>query len=263
MIKVQRLIKKYGDFVAVNDVSFEVKPGSVFALLGPNGAGKTTTIKMLTTTLLPTGGKMLLNGYDPVREPLEARRSFGIVFQEPSLDRHMTAYENMEMHAVFYGVSAKTRRARIEQLLKFVDLWDRKDNYAKEFSGGMKRRLEIARSLLHVPKILFLDEPTLGLDTQTRNHIWGYIQGLVSEQRMTVLFTTHYMEEADRIADEIAIVDGGRIVARGTPQSLRAATNSASLEAAFIALTGHAIRDEGAQVKGRVPELSRVGGARR
>lgn len=262
MIEVQNLVKKFGDFTAVNGISFAVPAGAIFALLGPNGAGKTTTIKMLTTTLQPSSGSMRLNGFDPVKEPLQARRAFGIVFQDPSLDGELTAYENMELHAVLYGVPAKERKPRIEQFLQFVDLLDRKDSYAKTFSGGMKRRLEIARSLLHTPQVLFLDEPTLGLDPQTRNHIWGYIQNLVKDQHMTVLFTTHYMDEADRVADEIAIVDRGKIVAHGSPQTLKASTHSASLEDAFITLTGHAIRDDSASAQDRMRDFSKAWGRR-
>lgn len=178
MIKVTNLTKKFGDFIAVDAVSFSVEKGEIFAFLGPNGAGKSTTIKMLTTLLRPTGGSITLNGEDPVQSPEKARRMFGIVFQDPSLDDELTARENMEFHGVLYDVPDKLRRERTEQLLKFVDLFDRKDSLVKEFSGGMKRRLEIARGLLHHPKIIFLDEPTLGLDPQTRNHMWAYLKEL-------------------------------------------------------------------------------------
>ena len=260
MINVQGLVKKFKDFVAVDDISFEVPAGQIFAFLGPNGAGKTTTIKMLTTTLLPTSGSILLDGNDPVRSPLQARRSFGIVFQDPSLDGDMTAYENMELHAVLYAVPAHERRSRIEKFLKFVELWERKDNFAKTFSGGMKRRLEIARALLHSPKILFLDEPTLGLDPQTRNLIWAYIKTLAQEQNMTVFFTTHYMDEAERVADAIAIIDKGRVVARGTPDSLKESTQTTSLEEAFIALTGRAVRDEDASAQDKMRVMGKVWG---
>lgn len=258
MIRVDSLVKDFGSFRAVDGLSFAVPPGTIFALLGPNGAGKSTTIKMLTSTLKPTSGSILLNGHDPIREPLAARRSFGIVFQDASLDQELTAYENLELHAVFYSVPKKERAARIEQFLKFVELWDRRDSAVKTFSGGMKRRLEIARGLLHTPKVLFLDEPTLGLDPQTRNHIWSYVQRVVKEQGMTVLFTTHYMDEADRVADEIAVVDHGKIVARGTAQALKDSTGAATLEDAFIALTGHAIRDEEANTQQRMRDFSKV-----
>lgn len=244
MIKVSNLTKKFKDFTAVNNISFEVGKGQIFAFLGPNGAGKTTTIKMLTTLLIPTEGKLNINGIDPVHNKNMARRSFGIVFQDPSLDDDLTAYENMEIHGTLYGVTKKILTERIEELLKFVELWDRKDDYVKHFSGGMKRRLEIARGLTHHPKILFLDEPTLGLDPQTRNHIWAYIKGLNQKEGMTVFFTTHYMEEADRIADKVAIIDHGNIVIQGTPTELKAKTNTKSLEEAFLSLTGKQIRDE-------------------
>ena len=261
-IEVKDLVKTFGSIRAVDAISFDVDAGRIFGFLGPNGAGKTTTIKMLTTTVLPTSGSILLDGHDPVRDPLQARRSFGIVFQDPSLDGEMTARENMELHAVMYGVPSSDRRGRIETLLKFVELWERRSSYAKTFSGGMKRRLEIARALLHTPKILFLDEPTLGLDPQTRNHIWGYIQNLTCERNMTVFFTTHYMDEAERVADEIAVIDRGKIVARGTPASLKESTKTATLEEAFIALTGHAIRDEEASPQDRMRTMSRVWGRR-
>lgn len=244
MIKVDRLTKKFDELTAVNDVSFTVSDGEIFAFLGPNGAGKTTTIKMLTTLLRPTSGEIRLNGYDPTVNQHDARRSFGIVFQDPSLDDELTAYENMEFHGVLYGVPRDVRRKRIEQLLQFVELWDRRDDLVKYFSGGMKRRLEIARGLIHHPKILFLDEPTLGLDPQTRNHIWNYIKNLNKEEKMTVFFTTHYMEEADRVAQRVAIIDKGWIVAEERPQELKRKTKADSLEDAFLQLTGHGIREE-------------------
>ncbi len=240
-IKVEKLTKRFGDFTAVDAVSFSVKRGETFAFLGPNGAGKTTTIKMLTTLLSPTAGTMLVNGYDPSRNQDAVRRSFGIVFQDESLDEELTAYENMEFHGVLYKVPKTILSKRIEELLVFVELWDRKNDLVKHFSGGMKRRLEIARGLLHLPKILFLDEPTLGLDPQTRNHIWSYLKGL---KDITVFFTTHYMEEAERVADRIAIIDRGTIIAEGSPGELMEKTNTNSLEDAFLSLTGKRIREE-------------------
>ena len=258
MIEAKDLTKKFGDFCAVDHISFNVPRGTIFGFLGPNGAGKTTTIKMLTTTLAPSGGTITLDGHDPVASPLAARKSFGIVFQDASLDGELTAFENMELHAVLYGVPARERRARIEKFMRFVELWERKDSFAKTFSGGMKRRLEIARALLHTPKVLFLDEPTLGLDPQTRNHIWGYVTKLAKEEAMTVFFTTHYMDEADRVADEIAIIDHGKIVARGTAQSLKESTGKASLEDAFIALTGRQIRDEEASAQDRMRTFNKA-----
>ncbi len=244
IIEVQNLVKQFGAFKAVDDVSFSVKRGEIFAFLGPNGAGKTTTIKMLTTLLHPTSGTILLNGFNPLKDAHDVRRSFGIVFQDPSLDDELTAYENMEFHGVLYAVPKTIRRKRMEELLRFVELWDRKDDLVKHFSGGMKRRLEIARGLLHHPKILFLDEPTLGLDPQTRNHIWSYIQNLNKEEGITVFFTTHYMEEADRVSSRVAIIDHGKILAEETAQELKQRTNTNSLEDAFISLTGRVIREE-------------------
>jgi ABC-2 type transport system ATP-binding protein len=243
-IRVEKLTKKFGDFTAVDAISFSVKRGETFAFLGPNGAGKTTTIKMLTTLLSPTSGTMLVNGYDPVQNQDAVRRSFGIVFQDESLDEELTAYENMEIHGVLYKVPKELLLKKIEELLRFVELWDRKNDFVKHFSGGMKRRLEIARGLLHLPKILFLDEPTLGLDPQTRNHIWGYLKGLNRTEGITVFFTTHYMEEAERVADRIAIIDRGTIIADGSPAELMKQTNTGSLEDAFLSLTGRRIREE-------------------
>ncbi len=242
IIKIKNLTKQFNGLTAVNDISFSVKKGEIFAFLGPNGAGKTTTIKMLTTLLGPTAGELRLDGIDPVHEQDKARHLFGIVFQDPSLDDELTAYENMEFHGVLYGVLKSIRRNRMEELLKFVELWDRRDDLVKHFSGGMKRRLEIARGLLHHPKILFLDEPTLGLDPQTRNHIWSYIQNLNKSEGITVFFTTHYMEEASRVAGKVAIIDHGKIIAEGSPAELKEKTKTNSLEDAFIALTGRQIR---------------------
>lgn len=244
MIKVENLTKKFNDFIAVDDISFSVNRGEIFAFLGPNGAGKTTTIRILTTLLKPTSGEIKINGRDPLRETDEVRKSFGIVFQDPSLDEELTAFENMEFHGVIYRVPKKIRQERIEHLLKFVELWDRRNDLVKNFSGGMKRRLEVARGLVHHPKILFLDEPTLGLDPQTRNHIWSYIKNLNEKERMTVFFTTHYMEEAEKIAQKIAIIDHGKIIVRGTPEELKRQTKTASLEEAFLAFTGKTIREE-------------------
>jgi ABC-2 type transport system ATP-binding protein len=244
MIRVENLTKKFGDFVAVDNISFSVNKGEIFAFLGPNGAGKTTTIKMLTTLLKPTAGSITINGHSPVEEPAETRRSFGIVFQDPSLDDRLTAFENMEFHGVLYKIPKDIRRSRIDQLLKFVELWERRNNLVEDFSGGMKRRLEIARGLLHHPKILFLDEPTLGLDPQTRSHIWNYIKNLNKKEGVTVFFTTHYMDEAEKIAERIAIIDYGKIVARGTPGELKSKINTNTLEEAFLSLTGHSIREQ-------------------
>lgn len=243
-ITVQSLVKKFGEFKAVDGITFDVDKGEVFAFLGPNGAGKTTTIKMLTTLLRPTSGKISINGFDPVTSQDNARRSFGIVFQDPSLDEELTVYENMDFHGVLYGVVQPLRKSRIEELLKIVDLWDRKDSLVKTFSGGMKRRLEIARGLLHHPKIFFLDEPTIGLDPQTRNQMWNYIRSLNKKEGITVFFTTHYMEEAEKIADRIAVIDHGKVVAVGTAAELKKSTKTSTLEEAFLKVTGHQIREE-------------------
>jgi ABC-2 type transport system ATP-binding protein len=244
MITATGLTKRFGDFLAVNDITFSVEKGDIFAFLGPNGAGKTTTIRMLTTLLDPSAGTVMLNGANPAANRLAARRSFGIVFQDPSLDEELTASENMELHGVLYGVDKATRRMRSAELLELVDLADRADNLVRTFSGGMKRRLEIARGLIHHPAILFLDEPTLGLDPQTRNKMWGYIKELNTREGITVFFTTHYMEEADKAANKVAIIDRGTIVASGTPSGLKQQTGKATLEEAFLSLTGHRIREE-------------------
>jgi len=246
IISTEELTKKFGEVTAVDHVSFAVERGEIFAFLGPNGAGKSTTIKLLTTLLTPTSGRMEVAGHDPWRESAAVRRTFGIIFQDPSLDTELTAYENMELHGVLYHVPRASRRSRIEELLTFLELWDRRTSLVKEFSGGMKRRLEIARGLLHHPSILFLDEPTLGLDPQTRNHMWSYLKDLNAREHTTVFFTTHYMDEAERIAQRIAVIDHGRIVAQGSPGELKRQTNTQSLEDAFLALTGKTIREEGA-----------------
>src|SRR5580692_2773598 len=230
MIRVENLVKTFGDFTAVRGISFDVQQGEIFAFLGPNGAGKTTTIKMLTTLLKPTSGTIELDGLDPMQKQKEARQRFGIVFQDPSLDNEQTAYENMELHGVLYHVPRKLRAERIEKLLTLFELWERRGSYVKQFSGGMKRRLEIARGLLHTPKILFLDEPTLGLDPQSRNQLWTHVKHLNATEGVTVFLTTHYMDEADRVAQRIAIIDHGKIVAQGTSAELQQQTKTESLE---------------------------------
>jgi ABC-2 type transport system ATP-binding protein len=244
IITVTDLVKKFNGLAAVDNISFTVERGEVFAFLGPNGAGKSTTIKMLTTLLKPTSGHVILNGNNPAEHKDAVRKSFGIVFQDPSLDDDLTALENMRYHAVLYKVPKDVRDRRIEELLKFVELWERRNSLVKTFSGGMKRRLEIARGLLHHPKILFLDEPTLGLDPQTRSHIWNYIKDINQKEDMTVFFTTHYMDEAEKIADRIAIIDHGKIIATGSANDLIERTKTTSLEEAFISLTGSAIREQ-------------------
>jgi len=246
MIRVQNLVKTFGTFTAVNDVSFNVAEGEIFAFLGPNGAGKTTTIKMLTTLLKPTSGHIELDGLNPETKQNEVRQKFGIVFQDPSLDGDLTAEENMEIHGVLYHVPHKVRRQRTEELLKQFELWDRRKDQVKKFSGGMKRRLEIARGFLHTPKILFLDEPTLGLDPQSRNQLWSHVKKVNEAEKVTVMMTTHYMDEADRVAHRVGVIDHGKLVAVGTPAEIKAQTNTETLEEAFLALTGSTIRDESA-----------------
>ena len=262
IIEVKDLVKKFGEVTAVDDITFNVKQGEMFAFLGPNGAGKSTSIKIFTTLLHPTSGVLKINDFDPVHQQDAVRHSFGIVFQDPSLDDELTAYENLEFHGVFYAVPKELRKKRIEQLLKFVELWDRKDDYVKNFSGGMKRRLEIARGLIHHPKILFLDEPTLGLDPQTRKHMWEYIKNLNKKEKMTVFFTTHYIQEAEDVADRVAIIDKGKIIMIGTPEELKKKTKTRTLEEAFLKLTGKSIREENVSATDGFKAHSRAWGRR-
>jgi len=262
-IEAEGVKKRFGDFDAVDGISFSVEQRQTFAFLGPNGAGKTTTIKMLTTVLAPSEGRLLIAGHDPVKDPRQVRSAFGIVFQDPSLDDELTAAENTELHGVLYGVPRAERRLRTESLLRLVDLWDRRGDCVKRFSGGMKRRLEIARALLHRPRILFLDEPTVGLDPQTRNQIWEFIRALCRNEGVTVFFTTHYMEEAERVADRIAVIYHGRIVAEGTPAKIREQTGERTLEDAFIALTGRSVRDADAAPVDRMRMMRQVWRGRR
>ena len=263
MIRAQQLVKTFGNHVAVDHVSFDVPEGEIFAFLGPNGAGKTTTIKMLTTLLAPTSGTVEIDGLDPAVHQSEVRKRFGIVFQDPSLDDELTAYENMEFHGVLYKVPCPVRIERIERLLRLFELWERRNDLVKQFSGGMRRRLEIARGLLHTPRILFLDEPTLGLDPQTRNQLWTHVKRLNEAERVTVFMTTHYMEEAERVAHRIGIIDHGRIVAQGTPQELKQRTGADTFEQAFLNLTGHSIHEEEANPMDRMRNMSRLWRGRR
>jgi len=221
IIEVKDLTKKFGGLVAVDAISFLVERGEVFGLLGPNGAGKTTTLSMLSTILKITSGMAIVNGFDVAKHPSEVRRSIGIVFQEPSIDDRLTGRENLEMHANLYAVPASEKEERIKELLKLVELEDRADSLMRTYSGGMRRRLEIARGLIHRPKVLFLDEPTLGLDPQTRDHIWNYIIELSKRENITMVLTTHYMEEADKLCDRIAIIDYGKIIALDEPKRLK------------------------------------------
>jgi ABC-2 type transport system ATP-binding protein len=220
-IEASGLTKKYGDLLAVDGLSLTIPEGEIFGLLGPNGAGKTTTLSMFATLLKPTAGTAKVNGYDIIIDPDKVRRSIGIVFQDPSSDDVLTGRENLYLHALMFGVPKDERNQRIDYVLKLVDLQDRADDIVKKYSGGMRRRLELGRGLLHNPRVLFLDEPTLGLDPQTREHIWEYIENLVKSEKVTVIITTHYMDEADRLCDRVAIIDHGRIAALDTPSALK------------------------------------------
>lgn len=224
IVEVKDLVKIYkeGNLKAVDKISFTVKKGEIFALLGPNGAGKTTTLSVLATLLNATKGATFVNGYNVAKDPDKVRKSIGFVFQEPSVDGEMKGWENLELHAVLYGMLKKERQVKIQEVLKIVDLEDRANTYVKNYSGGMKRRLEIARGLIHEPKVLFLDEPTLGLDPQTRRKIWEKIKELnKGDLNMTILITTHYMDEADELADRICIMDHGKIIAMDTSENLK------------------------------------------
>ena len=220
MITVENLSKHFNGLKAVDDVTFSIEKGEIFGFLGPNGAGKTTTINMLCTLLNPTSGTAYINGYNITKDPHDVRKSIGLLFQDPSLDERLTAEENLDFHGMIYDVPKDLREERKKELLKMVNLLDRRKDLVKTFSGGMKRRLEIARGLLHQPKVLFLDEPTLGLDPQTRSHIWKYINQLRDEQGITIFMTTHYMDEAEN-CDRIAIIDNGKIVAMDIPDNLK------------------------------------------
>ena len=244
IIEIKNLSKSFKDLKAVDNISFTVKEGEFFAFLGPNGAGKSTTIKMLTTLLKPSKGEIYINGFSAEREKDKVRESFGIVFQDQSLDVELTAYENMHFHAVLYRISKKQRKKKIKELLEMVELWDKRNKVVKKYSGGMKRRLEIARGLLHHPKVLFLDEPTLGLDPQTRRHIWSYISNLNKKEKITIFFSTHYMDEVEKIADRVAIIDNGKIISQGSVSEILSKEKSSNLEEAFIGLTGKNIREE-------------------
>jgi len=220
IIEVTDLTKKFKNLTAVDQISFEVRKGEIFGFLGPNGAGKSTTISMLATIVAPSAGAARINNFSIIADKNKVRKSIGLVFQDPSLDDRLTADENLKFHARLYGISKKDYCDRIEEVLKLVELWDRKNDIVRTYSGGMKRRLEIARGLIHFPSVLFLDEPTIGLDPQTRAHIWEYILRLKKEKEMTIFMTTHYMNEAE-YCDRIAIIDNGKIVALDTPLNLK------------------------------------------
>lgn len=222
MIRIRDLVKSYGNLTAVDRLTLDIEANEIFGLLGANGAGKTTTIHMLATLLKPTSGSATVNGYDIVSQPAKVRSSIGIVFQAPSSDDILTGYENLHLHSMLYSVPRHIRKKRIEEVLELVGLAERKDDPVKTYSGGMRRRLEIARGLLHKPKVMFLDEPTLGLDPASREVMWRYVRRLVEEEKITVILTTHYMEEADMLCDRIAIIDKGKVVALDTPAGLKA-----------------------------------------
>ncbi|WP_292484595.1 ABC transporter ATP-binding protein [Methanohalobium sp.] len=241
-IEVDSLTKIYKKFTAVDNITFNVNEGEIFAFLGPNGAGKTTSLKILTTILQPTSGNIRVNGYDVLHKKNDVRKSIGVIFQSNSLDEKLTAYENMEYHAVLYRLPKKEIKGRVNKLLENVELLDRKDDLIKTFSGGMKRRIEIARGLIHTPQVLFLDEPTLGLDAHTRAFMWEYIRNLKENNNLTVFLTTHNLDEAEKIADRIAIIDKGKIQTIGTFEQIKEITGVDTLEQAFLKLTGHEIR---------------------
>jgi ABC-2 type transport system ATP-binding protein len=221
LIKIHNLVKKYENLLALNEINLEVFNNEVFGLLGPNGAGKTTLIHILATLLKPTSGTAIVNGFDIVKNPSDVRSSIGIVFQAPSSDDMLTAYENLKLHSMLYSVPKSIREKRILEVLELVGLIERKDHQVKKFSGGMRRRLELARGLLHKPKVIFLDEPTLGLDPKSRGIMWDYIKGLVQSEKITLVMTTHYMEEADLLCDRIGFINGGKIIALGSPTRLK------------------------------------------
>ena len=222
IIKVKNLTKVFNnDIRAVDRINFKINKGEIFGFLGPNGAGKTTTINMLCTLIKPTEGEATVCEYNIIKQPDEVRKCIGLVFQDTTLDDRLTARENLELHARLYGVPKSERRKRIDEVLELVELSDRANSIVKTFSGGMQRRLEIARGLIHYPKVLFLDEPTLGLDPQTRKHVWDYILDLKKEYKITIMMTTHYMDEADELCDRVAIIDHGKIITMGTPKKLK------------------------------------------
>jgi|TARA_B100001964_G_C14260970_1_gene615486 ABC-2 type transport system ATP-binding protein len=222
IIKIDDITKVYeNNITAVDNIHLEIKEGEIFGLLGPNGAGKTTLIHMLATLIKPTSGTASVNNYDIIKQQEEVRRNIGIVFQDPSSDDMLTGYENLKLHALMFNVPKDEREKKIKSLLQLVGLSKRANDRVKYYSGGMRRRLELARGLLHSPKVLFLDEPTLGLDPQSREHVWGYIEDLVKRRNLSIIITTHYMEEAERLCNRIAIIDNGKIVILDTPKNLK------------------------------------------
>lgn len=246
IIEVNKLVRKFNDLVAVNGISFNVKKGEIFGFLGPNGAGKSTTINMLCTILRPTSGSAKVTCCEVTKDPDRVRREIGIIFQEASLDDRLTAEDNLRFHGYLYGMTSKLINERLPEVMNLVELYDRRHDFVRKFSGGMKRRLEIARGLMHRPQLLFLDEPTLGLDPQTRAHIWEYVLKMRQESGLSIFMTTHYMQEAE-ICDRIAIIDHGEIVDLDTPANLKTKHHETTLEAVFLKITGREIRPEGAE----------------
>jgi ABC-2 type transport system ATP-binding protein len=268
-IEVTDLAKSYGDVEAVRGVSFTVGRGEVFGFLGPNGAGKSTTINMLCTLARPTSGSARVSGFDVVAQRDDVRRHIGLVFQDPTLDGYLTAEQNLRLHAELYGIERGVIEARMSQMLEMVELADRRDQPVMTFSGGMRRRLEIARGLLHSPRVLFLDEPTIGLDPQTRGSIWRYIAALQESEGTTIFMTTHYMEEAE-FCDRIAIIDRGEVVVLDTPAALKASIGGdagelTTLNDVFLHYTGAAIRDEQSEGVGTMNRamMRAIAGSRR
>ena len=233
MIIIKNLVKKYGEFYALHGLNFEVNENEIFGLLGPNGAGKTTLIHILATLLKPTEGYAIVNGFNVLHDATKVRESIGVVFQAPSSDDMLTGYENLKVHALLYGIPSKKREIRISEVLKLVGLEERKNDQVKKYSGGMRRRLEIARGLLHNPKVFFLDEPTLGLDPQSRDIMWTYIKKIVKEENVTIILTTHYMEEADTLCDRIGFITNGRIIALDSPLNLKQEIGGAIVNITF------------------------------
>lgn len=261
VIKVDKLSKVFGDFTAVDGISFDVGPGELFGFIGPNGAGKTTTINMLVTLVKPSAGAAAVAGFDVVTDSDRVRKSIGVVFQDPTLDNRLTGLENLEFHASVYHIPKQDRATKIADALALVELDTQAGDIVGKYSGGMKRRLEVARGLLHTPKVLFLDEPTLGLDPQTRNRIWEYLRALADKSGTTVFMTTHYMDEAEN-CDRVAIIDAGRIVALDTPAALKKATGKKRMDEVFLELTGKEIREGFAAPKHMSDIAARAKGGR-
>ncbi len=260
-IETAALGRRYGEVAAVDNVSLSIPAGEFFALLGPNGAGKTTLLHMLITLITPTTGRASVMGHDVVDEASTVRRTLGVVFQDPALDDRLTARENLEIHAVLYGIARRDRRPAVEQALTWASLEDVGDRTVRTFSGGMKRRLELARAIMHKPRVLFLDEPTLGLDPQGRRHLWERI-GALREDGMTVLMTTHYMPEAEA-CDRVGIIDNGELIAIGPPAELMAKHGTdadTTLEDVFIRMTGHQLRDQAATARDQIVSFGMRGG---